>query len=175
MKHPRLWPVLLALVVLLTGCNPRSSSKVETPHVTGFSCSAAGTYREEAVAGTLTRSAAGLLTVTLSEPSSLDGLTMTWNGENVKLRMLGIEWSISPDAIPQAALGVRILQSLDAVVHGEGEGERTADGRLRTTGTAGDAAFTLYSDPATGALLSLEVPSEELTLTFSDFRPLTAD
>lgn len=166
------------LCVLLTGCN-QATATAEPPSATGFSCSAVGTYRGEEVAGTLNRTSAGLLTVSLTAPESLDGLTMVWDGEEVTLRLLGIEWAISPDAIPQAALGERILRALDAVVYGESETDSslTDDGRLKTTGSAGtdaattgNAAFTLYSDPATGALLSLEVPTEELTLTFSDFQ-----
>lgn len=135
----------------------------------GFSCAVQGTYRGDTVAGTLQRGAAGLLTVTLDEPAALEGLTMTWNGETVTLQLLGVSWNVSPDALPQTALGVRLLDALDAVVYGESTGQPMADGRLCTTGMAGDAAFTLYSDAATGALLSLEVPAEELTLTFSDF------
>ena len=146
------------------------------PTATGFSCAAEGSYRGEPVAGTLSRTAAGLLTVTLSRPKTLEGVVMEWNGTDVTLRFGGLSWSVDPDTIPQTALGKRILQALDAVVYGESAGVLTEDGRLKTEGTVGsgeDAApFTVWSDPQTGALLGLEVPSEELTLTFSDFQRL---
>lgn len=172
MKRPLLLSALLALCILLTGCNRTTAATAEPPAATGFSCGFAGTYRGEEVAGSLQRSAAGLLTATLTAPESLSGLTMTWNGETVALSMLGLDWEMNPDAVPQAALGRRVLNALDAVVYGEGVGDLTDDGRLKTVGAAGedaDGGFTLYSDPATGDLLSLEVPSEELTLTFSEF------
>lgn len=168
--------VLLALCLLSVGCNhPKTTAP---PIATGFSCAAAGTYRGEEVAGTITRTAAGLLTISLTAPEELEGLSMVWDGETVTLKLLGIEWAISPDTIPEAALGERILRTLDAVVYGESEGDSilTDDGRLKTVGSASDtatadtAAFTLYSDPESGALLSLEVPSEELTLAFSEFQ-----
>lgn len=166
--------LLLALCLLIVGCHrPQTTAP---PIATGFSCTARGTYRGEEVAGTITRTAAGLLTISLTAPEALDGLSMAWDGESVTLKLLGIEWAINPDTIPEAALGERVLRALDAVVYGEyaDESALTDDGRLKTVGTAGDtadnAAFTLYSDPESGALLSLEVPSEELTLTFSEFQ-----
>lgn len=163
-----LFPLILCL---LTGCSPKEDAALP-PAATGFSCGITGTYRGEETAGQLTRTAAGLLTVSLTKPAELDGLTMEWNGETVTLRMLGLSWSLSPEDVPQAALGQRILGTLDTVVYGSATGE-VVDGRLVTTGDAGDGtAFTLYSDPETGALLALEVPSEELSLTFVDFQKM---
>lgn len=109
--------------------------------------------------------------LSLTQPDELNGLTMTWDGQTVTLDMLGLRWSLSPEKVPSAALGKCILQSLDAVVYSTTEGVLTEDGRLKTTGEAqAGVPYTLYSDPETGALLSLEVPSEELYVVFSDFK-----
>jgi len=73
--------------------------------------------------------------------------------------------------VPRAALGKRVMQSLDAVVYSAADGVLTEDGRLKTVGNAeAGVPYTLYSDPETGALLSLEIPSEELYLVFSNFK-----
>lgn len=163
----RLFPLLLCLI--LVGCNTATTTG-ERPCAVGFSCTAAGTYRGDAVAGTVERSSAGLLTLTLTQPEELNGLTMTWDGQTVTLGMLGLKWSLSPDKVPSAALGKRLLQTLDAVVYTTTDGVLTGDGRRKTTGELeGGVTYTLYSDPKTGALLSLEVPAEELQLEFDDF------
>ena len=178
MRRRHLFAIICSLCLLLgfTACRKEKEPEAPPPTVTGFSCNAAGTYRGEGVAGTLTRTAAGLLTVTLSKPDTLSGLTMEWNGTDVNLKLMGLSFSVNPDTVPEAALGKRILQSLDAVVYGQAEGTLTEDGRQKTEGTAGEgdsaAAFTVWSDPATGSLLGLEVPAEELSLTFSEFQRL---
>ncbi|MBE6768927.1 MAG: hypothetical protein E7549_08515 [Ruminococcaceae bacterium] len=163
----RLFPLLLCL--LLAGCNT-AAAVGERPIAVGFSCTAQGTYHGDEVAGKIERSSAGLLSFTLTKPDELNGLTMTWDGQTVTLGMLGLEWSLSPEKVPSAALGKRLLQALDAVVYTTTEGVLTDDGRRKTTGEAEKGVtYTLYSDPKTGALLSLEVPAEELQLTFEDF------
>ena len=141
------------------------------PRAIGFSCAVQGTYHGESVAGSVQRSSAGLLTLTLTQPEELNGLTMTWDGQTVTLEMLGIKWSLDPETVPGAALGKRLLQALDAVVYQPAEGILTEDGRCKTIGELeGGVSYTLYSDPETGALLALEIPTEELSLTFTDFK-----
>lgn len=162
----RLLPLLLCLI--LVGCNTVATG--ERPCAVGFSCTARGTYHGDEVAGTVKRSSAGLLTLTLTKPDELNGLTMTWDGQTVTLGMLGLKWSLSPDKVPSAALGKRLLQALDAVVYTATDGVLTEDGRRKTTGEVETGVtYTLYSDPATGALLSLDVPTEELHLEFDNF------
>ena len=109
--------------------------------------------------------------MSLSQPDELNGLVMTWDGQTVTLEMLGLQWSLDPEKVPRAALGKRVLQTLDAVVYTTTDGVLTEDGRLKTVGDADTGVpYTLYSDPESGALLSLEIPSEELYLVFSDFK-----
>ena len=161
----RLRLLLLLPLCLLIGCN--RPAVATPPTATGFSCTAVGTYRGEEIAGTLTRASAGLLTVTLTRPAALEGLTMEWNGESVSLGMLGLQWSLDPEKVPEAALGEQLLLALDTLVYSAGDSETDAEGRVVTRDA--DNTFTIYSDPNSGALLALEVPNAALSLTFSDF------
>ena len=167
----RLKPLLLLFpLCLLLGCN-RTASAGHLPIAVGFSCNAEGTLKGDPIAGSIERSGAGLLRMSLTQPDELNGLTMTWDGQTVTLEMMGLQWSLDPEKVPRAALGKRVLQSLDAVVYTTTDGVLTEDGRLKTVGDADTGVpYTLYSDPESGALLSLEIPSEELYLVFSDFK-----
>ncbi len=170
--HPnrcKLIALFLPLCLLL-GCN-RTAATGHLPIAVGFSCEAEGTLKGDPIAGSIQRSGAGLLRMSLTQPDELNGLTMTWDGQTVTLDMLGLQWSLDPEKVPRAALGKRVLQSLDAVVYSTADGVLTEDGRLKTVGDAETGVpYTLYSDPESGALLSLEIPSEELYLVFSDFK-----
>lgn len=161
----RFLPILLCLF-LLTGCDRRPA---DTPPITaGFTCGFSGTCRGMETAGTLTRAGAGMLVLSLTAPPELAGLTVTWDGEQVSCKLLGLSFSLPPESVPGAALGAGLLTALDSVQAGTG-GSPDGQGRLATPGGSGEGAFTLYSDPATGALLALSAPGQELEITFSDF------
>lgn len=68
----------------------------------------------------------------------------------------------------ETALGRSLLAALDAALHPSGEGKVTENG-LVTNGEAAGGAFTITSDPETGSLLSLELPSAQLKATFTNF------
>ena len=63
-----------------------------------------------------------------------------------------------------------ILDALDAVAGKEG-GALTDDGLL-TAGSALNGEFEILSDPDTGHLLSMKIPSLNLTAVFSNFEVL---
>ncbi len=145
----------------------------ETPVTTGFECDADLTYRDMQVKGHLTRLTTGTLTLDVTEPETLKGMTMQWDGETVSVKMYGLSFGVDPAAVPQTALGKSLLAALDAALHPAGEGQVTESG-LVTSGEAAGGSFTITSDPETGSLLALEIPSAELKATFSNFSLKTA-
>ena len=84
----------------------------------------------------------------------------------------GISASVDAQKVPQAAVMPLLLRVLDATAELAGGGEKTADG-WQISGEWDGTAYILVSDPQTGDLISVSVPSIPLTVRFSDFRPLT--
>lgn len=162
----RLAVLVLGLVMVLTGC--RSAAPTADPVGEGFTCAVKATYRDLAVSGTLSREAAGMLTLSFDEPETLAGLTARWDGETVTLSMYGLSFSVDPDTVPEGALGEELIAAFDAALRGEGE-RAVDDGVLTVAGTGQNGAYTLTFDAATGAPLSLSVPALPLTATFSEF------
>ncbi len=158
--------IVVCLLVLLTGCS--GSKPAADPVSEGFSCTVQAVYRDMTVAGTLTREAAGTLTLAFTEPDTLSGLTARWDGETVTLSMYGLEFSVDPATVPESALGEEIIAAFDTALRGEGE-RTTEDGKLVITGNGSNGAYTLTFDAETGVPLSLSVPSLPLSATFSDF------
>lgn len=146
----------------------RGGGGAETPVTTGFECDADVTYRDMQVKGHLTRLTTGTLTLDIDEPETLKGMTMQWDGETVSVKMYGLSFGLDPAAVPETALGRSLLAALDAALHPSGEGTVTENG-LVTNGQAAGGTFTITSDPETGSLLSLEIPSAQLKATFTNF------
>lgn len=155
---------VVGLLFLSVGC---SRTPAAAPTVSGFRCHAAITYDDFAAEGVLTRTAAGTLTLDLIAPEALNGVSLLWNGENVEIRLHGLSFAVDAEELPACGVGNLLLGALDAAV-GTPTGVATADG-VQTQGTFPSGEFTLLSDPVTGHLLSLSVPSCALTVRFSSF------
>ena len=154
----------------LSGC---SQKEPEPPVVTGFSCTMQVQYGDMAVEGRLTRQSAGLLTMELTSPETLKDLTLEWDGEEVSVKLYGLSFGVDPSTFPSTALGSSLLSALDTAMRLPAGGQLTAEG-LQTVGGELGGEFTLLSDPDTGALLSLSIPSAGIQASFSDFQLLTA-
>lgn len=165
----RLSCLLLSALTLfsLSACSSGKKG-TEEPVTAGFECDMDVQYRDMDVKGHLTRQTAGTLRMEVTEPASLNGLSMEWNGENVQLRLHGLSFDVDPSAIPQSALGKGILGALDTAL-GLHEDRTVTEEGVATKGSSLDGEFTLVSDPETGSLLSLTIPSLELTAQFSNF------
>lgn len=161
--------LMLSLVFVLTFCSCAKRKKAEQPVTTGFECDVDVQYQDMDVKGHLTRTSAGTLRMDVTEPATLNGLTMEWDGNDITLKLHGLSFGVNPDAIPQSALGKSMLEAFDAALGIRGSGKVTKDG-VSTTGQSAAGQFELTSDPDTGALLTLKIPSSELTATFSNFQ-----
>lgn len=157
------------VLIGLSACGTASGgSSSSNPVVSDFSCEADIRYQDMNLKGTLSRTTAGTLAMTFSEPETLKGITAEWNGETVSASLYGLSFDLSPDTLPTGALGKVLTDALDAALRAPGDGTLTEDG-LRWEGTGQNGTITILSDPDDGSLLSMEVPSIPLTASFSDF------
>ena len=156
---------LLFLGILCgAGCRKK---QVAPPIATDFTCEFRAVYRELAVEGTLTRRSAGSISLGFTKPETLNGLTATWDGETVKLSLLGLEYTLNPESVPEAALGKELLAVLDAALRNEGN--TAQDGKaILLQGVCNNHDYTYRYDAASGAPLSLSVPDLPLSITFSN-------
>jgi hypothetical protein len=164
----RLFCVGIAFLFVLTFIACSKKDAVEEPVTAGFECDVDVQYEDMNVKGHLARSTAGTLVMDIIEPETLDGLTMEWDGDTINMTMYGLSFNIDPDSIPQSALGQGILDALDVALQNESTGEVT-ESYVTTTGTSVNGEFEIVSDPATGYLLSLSIPSIDMNATFSNF------
>ena len=162
----RLWIWLGVMIIGLAGCAPK---KAAPPQTINFSCAIRATYDNMTVAGTLTRYTAGTLKLAFTEPQTLDGLTVSWDGELVTLEMMGLTYQVDPDDVPESALGKEVIAILDAAMRDEMQGV-VEDGKQIFESAGDNGAYQLVCDAETGYPLSLRVPDLNLQAEFSDFK-----
>ena len=159
---------LLTALLLCTACHSQSQNP-EKPVTTGFACDVDMTYQDMRVKGRLTRMSAGTLKMEFTEPATLNGMSMEWDGETISVKYAGLSFGVDPTAVPESALGKGLLDALDAGFRSGGEGRMT-DKSLSVTGQSVNGQFEMLSDPQTGQLLSLKIPELKVAAAFSNFQ-----
>lgn len=166
----RLAAVLLGCCLLLTVVGCTAGKSETTPPVTDcFTCRITAQYHDLSLAGQLSRLEDGKMLVTFTEPTSLSGVAIGWDGTKMSMELAGMSIAVDEQKVPQSALVKRLLQLLTAPHEG---GTMEQEG-LVTTGEIDGLAYTMVSDPHTGLLRSLSLPEEALQVTFSETSLLT--
>lgn len=163
----------LTAVLILTavGCDRTPTESEVRPVTAGFSAKTDIDYGDMHLSGTLTRSNDGKLTVKFTLPTSLSGVAVGWDGENMTMELAGMSITVDPDTVPDGALLKAILPILAAE---HPAGELTADGYLVAGETEGYEYCFLF-DSSTGFPRKLTVTDPALTAVFSDATALSAD
>ena len=160
---------MLAAVAMLVGlCGCKTEPAID-PITDGFAAQADIRYKEMDVKGQFSCSSDGRVNMEFSQPKSLDGVTLGFDGTSMQMKLGDMTISVAEDSMPDGGLIRRLSQVLAAVQPQEGQKK---DGDYVITGTAEGVSYTLVCDAATGLPKSLSVPDEQLEVTFSQVTKL---
>lgn len=165
-KWVRKMGLFLALPwLVLTGCG---ESDAVPPITDGFTCHTEITYREMTLEGDLSCGKDGSVEISFDQPKSLYGITLRWDGREMRMALGEMSLTVAAEKVPQSAL----LCCLAQVLASDHEtGSRTDTGYV-ITGEVEGKAYELVCDPDTGTPISLHIPEEELMATFTEFSVL---
>ena len=155
-------------IALLAGCGAAGGGRVE-PVTKGFTCQTTIQYQDLQLQGQLSSRRDGRLLLTFSQPKSLSGVAIGWDGSHMTMELAGVSVRIAPEKVPQGALIKELLAVLTAE---HATGQLTDEGYV-LTGEADDHAYTLVCDVHSGLPRSLLVPESGISATFSDAAVLT--
>lgn len=164
MKHRIIMAIACVLAVCMLGGCGAAANETKEPVTDGFSCTAQITYGEMELTARLRRTAAEAFTVAFESPKSLNGVTVGLSGTDMTLELGGMKVAVPTERVPQRALILCLARVLEAT---HPTGQRTEDGYV-IEGEAEGESYTLVCDPDSGLPRSLSVPSQELTVTFTD-------
>ena len=145
----------------LCGCGQKGNIQ---PITDGFTAQATIRYKEMDVQGQFSCSSDGRVPMVFTEPKSLDGVTLGWTGEQMQMQLGGMSIAVKEDSMPDGGLIRCLVQVLSNV--GSKKGKQDGANYV-ISGKAEDKAYTLVCDANTGLPKSLSVPTENLTVEFS--------
>ncbi|MBQ9413630.1 MAG: hypothetical protein IJU16_00725 [Clostridia bacterium] len=160
---------LLAVGVWLSAC--RAEEPME-PVTSGFRCQAEVIFDGMTVCGTLTREAAGTLTLSLTAPKELAGLTAAWDGTQVVLSLGSMRLAAAAGQTPMEAPLSRLCEALDL-----SQGQRgcmTDEAVVLENGTD-TYGYVLRYDAATGFPQTLTVSDPAIEAVFTDWERTTTE
>ena len=152
-------------MLLLVGCGDAAPA---SPITDGFSCHAAVTYREMDIEGDLTCGKDGTVELSFDQPKSLYGITLRWDGKEMKMALGEMSLAVPAEKVPQSALLCCLAQVLAA---DHGGGTNTDDGYV-IAGEVDGKTYELVCASDSGTPIALSMPEEELTATFTEFKTL---
>jgi len=117
----------------------------------------------------ITRCADGVWDMTFSEPPALAGVVLTFDGGAVSASYKGLSFTVPKSAVGAKTMLLYVTDVLDGFVGSEPiPCTQTDGGTWETSGECDGGAYTLTFSPD-GKLSGLTLPSQPLTLTFSDY------
>lgn len=162
------WMIVGIVAALIGGAVfwfAQNKKATATPPITdGFTCDVAISYHQTQFKGTLSRTADGGLSIGFTEPPTLSGMTVNWDGKEMMLQLGSMKVPVNAQVVPQGALIKRLLSVLTVRTEG---GQLTEQG-YTVSGDVDGLSYTVMYDAESGFIRSMSVPNENLEVTFSD-------
>lgn len=157
--------------ILMTGCNAPQGDAAFSPHFDeAYTTEAALTYGDgQSAQVTITRCADGLWETAFSEPQTLAGVILTFDGNACSASYKGLAFTVPKTALPAKNMLAALTETLDAAAAAESlPCTQQEDGTWSTSGECGAGSYTLtFSDAGIPAVF--EIPAQPLTVTFSGY------
>lgn len=172
----RLLALTLLFAFLLCGCQNTSEEAKpiemeEVPLSESYGMTATIHYNEFEMTALVDKDQPGHYNIELTEPESLAGMMLDITDDQVAITYKGITADFDPDSIAGSAIAKGLIGVLNTVAGEQGISASLQDGTFTLSGENDMGAFTLTLDAESGSLLALEIPSENLSVEFSDFIP----
>ena len=163
MKKVLLITVLIA-AVLLAGCGQKKEVK---PVIDGLVCDINVKYNGLQIAGVLTKPKDGTCKIKLSKPEQLDGITMNFTPDGVKLSYMGLQYTLPANSLPDTSFGqilVNTLNSANKALAAKSSGSNTVLSGISEMGT-----YELTIDKNKKPV-KIKIPSINMEADFSGYK-----
>ncbi|MBR3268904.1 MAG: hypothetical protein IKI58_09350 [Oscillospiraceae bacterium] len=167
--------VLIPAGLLLTGCTAAEKETAFSPHLTdSYTVQAEMTYTDGGTASLkLTRTQAEQWEAEFSEPASLSGMVLSFDGNAVSASYKGLAFTVPKSALPAKNMLVMVTEIMDAVgSQKEIPCKKQDDGTWTGSGDCSGGSYTVTFS-GSGEPVALEIPSQPLYIQFTEYAACT--
>lgn len=162
-----------ALSLTLCGCGAKMPFVQRAPSFdTTYTITADITYDKVTAKAELTRVNSTEWMFNFVEPKELSGISIALNDKKYSATLDGLSFSAADSAVYAAA--PQVIAKAVSLLSGATNDKLTAsDGVLTFTDEIDGKRVTVTADERTGSLISLKLPNQKLSVSFSDQKPYT--
>lgn len=166
----KIFALFLCGLIMLSFCACGKEKTTAIPDLNKlFTSTASITYGEFEAAATVNRLGNGLWDVEFTSPTTLAGVKLSYNGEDITASYMGLSFSIPKDAAPIKSVLTMIFNSIDKSAEKVDMPCAEDEGITVFSGTGDQGDFSISVDKASGNLVAFEMPDEKLKVEFTDY------
>lgn len=166
--------LITSLMIFLTSCGTVGGEKTTPKDVFSepFSCDANIITPDIEATGTICRYDVGCWDIEFSEPSTLSGVTLSFDGVNSEASYKGLSFSMPKDAVPINSILLCLANAVDEISNSDEKSATSKDGILTFKGSTDCGDYILTVDEKTGDIMNFQMNNLELVIAFSNVQPL---
>jgi len=159
---------------LLTSCNAPGSETVQVKDIFSepFTSTATIVTDDLEATGQLSRYGMENWDIEFSEPSSLSGVTLIFDGTNSEASYKGLSFSMPKSAVPVNSMLLCLATAVDEISASTEKNCTSNDGVLTFKGSTDCGDYILTVDEGTGNLTEFQMKNLNLVMTFTDVQTL---
>lgn len=131
-------------------------------------------YHDIKAVATLDQQFPGNYKLSFTEPEVMNGMILETEGQTVNITYRGLSARFTTDQFFNSTMAKTVITTLNNVTAQDGLEFTMEDNSLAITGKGNTGDFQLIIDPQNGNLMKLNIPEQELSINFKDFRFLSA-
>lgn len=115
------------------------------------------------------RSSPQKLTMQVTEPAVLEGLTFTYDGETVGISFQGMRFDLADDSLTAKMAAKVLLYTINSASEQSGVTVTRTENGISIRGENEQGDFEILLDREKGSILKCSMPNLELECSFTDF------
>ncbi len=167
---------IIICIFLFTSCGlkgqtldeERIKAQIDEPFTTG----AVIKYKDIEAHANISKDGLGGYEVMFLSPESLKDISFKFADSKISISYDDISFELDPASKTGGAVTTMIIEAINAAAKDSGVQISLSDGAVVIEGSMQDGAFTLKLDEESGNFLSLDIPSNELYMSFNNFEIL---
>lgn len=176
MKRFILTVAMLLTALAFVGCGKKTTMESAKANLdSAFECDMKMVYEDTEFGGRLKRIESGVWEASFTSPDSLDGLVLSFSGNDASASYKGLSFTVPKKALPVKSILTNLMTAVDTLAEGDELSGHEEDGMMKITGENETGEYVLDIDMKTGFISLFEMKNLGVTMSFENAVTGTAD
>lgn len=162
--------LMMMTAIMLTSCTGKTTMKsAESDLGSPFECDMKMIFEDSEFGGKIRKTDAGIWEADFTSPDTLDGVVLSFNGNDVTASYKGLSFTVPKKALPVKSVLLNFISAAESIAASEETEGTENDGIMLIKGENESGEYTLGLDAKTGDLCSFEMKNFGVKMKFENF------